>query len=199
MRHRAASPRPGKAAKSSPSMASTRPSATRKSDIAATAPSLCRSAALPAGRRRPRRRPDGAASAAFEPSRPCRTDRRSSGRTPSPACSTMRVSPRLHAGLVGLHRAVEGEEVRILAEGLGEDAVALGVALAADLLGLARCASATSTVTSRSARRGFPATAGCPGRGTRPPRADARSACAGTPPGCSAPADRRGGSARRPP
>ena len=40
------------------------------------------------------------------------------------------------AGLVGLHRAVEGEEVGIVAEGLGEDAVALGIALAADLLGL---------------------------------------------------------------
>ena len=42
----------------------------------------------------------------------------------------------LQARLVGLHRAVEGEEIRILAEGFGEDAVALAVALAADLLGL---------------------------------------------------------------
>ena len=37
---------------------------------------------------------------------------------------------------VGLHGAVEGEEIRILAVGVGKDAVALGVALAADLLGL---------------------------------------------------------------
>src|SRR5579883_1519076 len=37
--------------------------------------------------------------------------------------------------LIGLHRAVEGEEVRVLAIGFGEDAVALGVALAANLLG----------------------------------------------------------------
>src|SRR5262245_8748428 len=42
----------------------------------------------------------------------------------------------LHASLVGLHRAVEREEVRILAERLGKDSVAFGVALAADLLGL---------------------------------------------------------------
>ncbi len=39
---------------------------------------------------------------------------------------------RLDAGLIGLHRAIEGEELRILAEGFGEDAVALGLALAAD-------------------------------------------------------------------
>src|SRR6516164_1710847 len=39
------------------------------------------------------------------------------------------------AGLVGLHRAVKGEEAGILAVGLGEDAVSLGVALAARLLG----------------------------------------------------------------
>src|SRR5580700_187211 len=38
--------------------------------------------------------------------------------------------------LVGLHGSVEGEEIRILAVGFGEDAVALGVALAARLLGL---------------------------------------------------------------
>ena len=44
----------------------------------------------------------------------------------------------LHAAFVGLHRAVEAEEIRILAIGLGVDAIALGVALAADLLGLGR-------------------------------------------------------------
>ena len=44
---------------------------------------------------------------------------------------------RLHALLVGLHRAVEAEEVRIAVERIGEDAVALGVALAAHALALA--------------------------------------------------------------
>src|SRR5882672_6429174 len=37
--------------------------------------------------------------------------------------------------LIRRHRAVEGEELRILAVGLGEQAVAFGVALAAHLLG----------------------------------------------------------------
>jgi CBS domain-containing protein len=36
---------------------------------------------------------------------------------------------RLQACLIGLHGPVEGKEVRILAEGLGEDAVAVGIAL----------------------------------------------------------------------
>src|SRR5271165_6474851 len=44
--------------------------------------------------------------------------------------------PVLESALVGLHRAVEGEELRVGAVGLGEDAVAFAVALAADLLGL---------------------------------------------------------------
>ena len=60
------------------------------------------------------------------------TDRRNSGRSRNPAAAPCACRLCLEAGLVGLHRAVEGEEVRILAEGLGEDAVALGVALAAD-------------------------------------------------------------------
>ena len=42
------------------------------------------------------------------------------------------------AGLVGLHRAIEREEIQIPAERLGEDAVSFAVALAADLLGLGR-------------------------------------------------------------
>ena len=37
-------------------------------------------------------------------------------------------------GLIGRHRAIEGEEVRILAIGFGEQAVALGIADAAGLL-----------------------------------------------------------------
>ena len=44
---------------------------------------------------------------------------------------------RLEGALIGLHRPIEGEEVRILAERFGEDAVALGVAFALDLVGLA--------------------------------------------------------------
>src|SRR5664279_156925 len=40
------------------------------------------------------------------------------------------------AGFVSLHRAVEREEVGVLVECVGEDLVAGGVALAADLLGL---------------------------------------------------------------
>ena len=43
----------------------------------------------------------------------------------------------LQRRLIGLHRAIEGEEIRILAESLGEDAVALGVAFALGLVGLA--------------------------------------------------------------
>src|ERR1700674_5240790 len=44
----------------------------------------------------------------------------------------------LQARLVGLHRAVEGEEVRVPPVGFGEDAVALGVAFAAHLLAARR-------------------------------------------------------------
>src|ERR1035438_3058364 len=43
---------------------------------------------------------------------------------------------RLQPVLIGLHRAVEREEVRVLVEGVGEDLVARGVAFAADLLRL---------------------------------------------------------------
>src|ERR671910_537215 len=42
--------------------------------------------------------------------------------------------PSLQARLVGLHGAVEGEEVRIAPKGLGEDAVLLRIAGAAQLL-----------------------------------------------------------------
>src|SRR5829696_285629 len=41
------------------------------------------------------------------------------------------------AGLIGLHRPEEGEEIGILAEGVGEDAILVGVALAPGLLRLA--------------------------------------------------------------
>src|SRR5262249_17706788 len=43
----------------------------------------------------------------------------------------------LQTFLIGLHRAIEAEELRILVEGLGIDAVPLGVAVASDALGLA--------------------------------------------------------------
>src|SRR5271166_5789789 len=46
------------------------------------------------------------------------------------------VRPAAEAVLIGLHRAVEREEFRVRAVSFGEDAVALAVAFAADLLGL---------------------------------------------------------------
>ena len=113
--------------------------------------------------------------------------------------SRKRVSFALQPVLIGLHRAVEGEEVGILAVGLGEDAVALGVAVAARLLGLSRWPRRRSRSPRGRPWSGSPAPSGRPARGTRPPRAGARSACAGRPPGCSAPADRRGGCGRRRP
>src|SRR6516164_9998674 len=42
----------------------------------------------------------------------------------------------LHAALIGLHGAIEAEEVGVLAIGISKDAVALGVALAANIFGL---------------------------------------------------------------
>src|SRR4029077_10469676 len=47
----------------------------------------------------------------------------------------MRVA-MLHAALIGLHGAIEAEEVGVLAIGVGKDAVALGVALAAHVFRL---------------------------------------------------------------
>src|SRR6185312_4660950 len=44
--------------------------------------------------------------------------------------------PVVEALLIGLHRAIEGEELGVRAISLGEDAVALAVALAANLLRL---------------------------------------------------------------
>src|SRR5262249_30536655 len=41
--------------------------------------------------------------------------------------------------LIGLHGTIEGKEIRVLRKGFGEDAVALGVALAAYLLGERLC------------------------------------------------------------
>ena len=56
----------------------------------------------------------------------------------------------LHAPLVGLHGAIEAEEIGILAVGVGKDAIAFGIALAAEF-SACELASASSTVTSRSA------------------------------------------------
>jgi len=42
----------------------------------------------------------------------------------------------LHPRLVGLHRPVEGEEILIPTKGIREDLVALGIAVASDLLAL---------------------------------------------------------------
>src|SRR6476469_9192226 len=44
---------------------------------------------------------------------------------------------RLYAGLVGLHRTIEAKKVGITVERVGKDAVALCIALASGLLGLA--------------------------------------------------------------
>src|ERR1700688_3655028 len=118
----------GNAARKMPSIAKNKPSAARKSDMnPATRYALFRRAARARwiGRR-------GAARQRF-------------ARRIAEIAEEIRIRPQhqvgvavLHAAFVGLHRAVEGKEPRILAVGLGVDAVALGVALAADLLGLGR-------------------------------------------------------------
>ena len=60
---------------------------------------------------------------------------RNSGRNPTGTDQRPR-RPAAEAVLIGLHRAVEREEFRVGAKSFGEDAVALAVAFAADLLGL---------------------------------------------------------------
>ena len=136
----------GAAAQSRPSMTSTRPNATMKSLIAS------------AGRWRDRPR-------IAEVAEELAVGRQQHARVAG-----------LHALLIGLHGAVEGEKVRIAAKGLGEDAVALGIAFAARCSPL-RVASALITVTSRSALALMRLASPRPGRGTRPPRAGARRAC----------------------
>src|SRR3984957_4813429 len=114
----------GNAARKMPSIAKNKPSAARKSDMnPATRYALFRRTA--------RARWIGS--------------RQRFARRIAEIAEEIRVRPQhqvrvavLHAAFVGLHRAVEGKEARILAVGLGVDAVALGVALAADLLGLGR-------------------------------------------------------------
>src|SRR5882757_1262660 len=121
---------PGKAAKTSPSIMNTRPTAARKSYMPAG------SLVLLASRLRCRRGRAGGRG------RRCRT--RLARRIVE---VTEEVGVRLEhqpgivaleCVLVSLHRAVEGEEIRVLVEGVGENLVSGRVALAADLLGL-RC------------------------------------------------------------
>src|SRR5581483_750253 len=129
----------GNAANKIPSSANTRPIATTKSDIPkphqASAPPLqllSRGGRRVRGRRRldPRR----AGLRTQLPGLAGRIDK-----IPEELRIGLQHHTRVivfHARLIGLHRPVEGEEVRILAEGVGEDAVPFGIALAADLLGL---------------------------------------------------------------
>ena len=127
------------------------------------------------------------------------SSRRSSGRNRCPGDSTKVVVSSPSALAIGLHRAVEGEELRVLAERVGVDLDRLGIALAAQDLRLA-------------SRLGQEHGALALGRGADPLgllgalRAELlRLALAlglhpgDRSPGCSPPAGRRGGCARRSP
>src|ERR1700722_20712838 len=126
----------GNAARKMPSIAKNKPSAARKSDMkAATRYALFRRAARARwiGRRSRRRRLS------------VRASRRRFARRIAEIAEEIRIRPQhqvrvavLHAAFVGLHRAIEAKESRILAIGLGIDAIALGVPLATHLLGLGR-------------------------------------------------------------
>src|SRR5215467_6612710 len=126
----------GKAASTSPSSAKNRPSATIKSDIGGPCPmALCYWLALCAWRthrrRRRRARRGSARCCALLAGRIAEEAEEIAIR----AEHHMRVAV-LHAALIGLHGAIETEEVGVLAIGVGKDAVALGVALAADVFRL---------------------------------------------------------------
>ena len=98
---------------------------------------------------------------------------------------------------VGVHRAHEGEELRIGAVGLGQDAVALGVALAADdVRRRARPPRRSRWRCGRPARAAA-APPRCRVRARRPPRARARPSSDRRSPRGSAPAGRRASAARR--
>src|SRR5580692_8421157 len=130
----------GNAARKMPSIAKNKPSAARKSDMnPATRYALFRRAARARwiGRRSSCRRRRGRLGV--------RASWQRFARRIAEIAEEIRVRPQhqvrvavLHAAFVSLHRAVKAEEPRILAVGLGVDAIALGVALAADLLGLGR-------------------------------------------------------------
>src|ERR1700686_1219355 len=110
----------GNAARKMPSIAKNKPSAARKSDMnPATRHTLFRRAARAWWQRFARRVAEIAEEIRIRPQHQVRV-------------------AVLHAAFVSLHRAVESKEPLILAIGLGVDAIALGVALAADLLGLRR-------------------------------------------------------------
>src|SRR5262245_20945055 len=123
---------PGKAASTSPSRVKNKPSATMKSDIAGSASDA---AALFVGGAR--RICSGGRSAGRGAIRDALAGRIAEiaeevGIGPE---HQMRVAA-LHAPLISLHGAIEAEEIGVLAIGLGEDAVAFGVALAAKRFGL---------------------------------------------------------------
>ena len=200
---------PGKAAKISPSMTNTSPSAARKSLMPGRA-----SSALTA--RAPAWRPAGAIASgriavdgAAGLGRAAASVVASTGVFPDGSLKKRKklgVRPQdvtgvvvLEAVLIGQHGPVEVEELRILACRRRRRSRCAWRRLR-------RGSARPSTWRRRSApspggrpASGFPGPAAGLARGTRPPRAGARSACAGRPPGCSAPADRRAGCARRPP
>src|SRR5579862_4683997 len=131
---------PGNAARRMPSIAKNKPSAARKSCIGrepislktlfrGTARSLRHSR-----HRRARNRWSRGRSSCLRRHLPRGVDKKAEELGIRPQ-HQMRIGMQ-HAPLVSLHRAIKGEEIRILAEGLGIDTVSLGVALAADLLGL---------------------------------------------------------------
>src|ERR1700685_96315 len=128
----------GNAARKMPSIAKNKPSAARKSDMnPATRCALFRRAA--------RARWIGRCSSSRRRRRRVRASWRRLTHRVAEKAKEIRIRPQhqvgvavLHAAFVGLHRAVKGEEPLILPIGLGVDAIALGVALAADLLGLGR-------------------------------------------------------------
>src|SRR6195256_2824041 len=143
----------GNAAQTTPSMTKTSPSATKKSDMDSD---LELDSDLDLRLAPTRRGPPNSTRCCRRRGRQCgrlcsrRRGRR--GRAGSAALLAARIrevaeefrigpddQPRValpQTGLIGLHRAVEAEECGIPAVGLREDAVALGVALAARLLGL---------------------------------------------------------------
>src|SRR4029077_17225503 len=125
----------GKAARTSPSNAKNRPSATIKSDIGGPVRglrywSVLRARRIGARRRARARRTTGRRRTLLAGGIAEEAEEIAIG-----AKHQMRVA-MLHAALIGLHGAIEAEEVGVLAIGVGKDAVALGVALAAHVFRL---------------------------------------------------------------
>jgi hypothetical protein len=111
----------------------------------------------------------------------------------------------LHRPLEGAEAAVEGEELGIVAEGLGEDAVPFGIGLASGDLGLPRGAPTVSTTVRSACRADAAAPPRCRARSRPPLRVRARPASGRRSPrgsaraGSSASAARRRSRARGPP